>query len=55
MATEGHNHGQGNERKKKRKPKMEKEIEEIRAELDNLTLKMQQEAHVCWRYEWPMK
>jgi len=33
---------------------MDKEIEEIRAKMDRLALKMQQEAQVHWRYEWPM-
>ena len=34
---------------------MDKELEEIRAELDRLMLKMQQEAHISWKYEWPLK
>jgi hypothetical protein len=55
MATEGHRHGQGKDRQQKRKAEMDKELEEIRVELDRITLKMQQEAQVHWRYEWPMK
>jgi hypothetical protein len=37
------------------KPDMDKEIEEIRVEMERLTLKIQQEAQVHWKYEWPMK
>jgi hypothetical protein len=28
---------------------------EIHEEMETLTLKMKQEARVCWRYEWPLK
>jgi hypothetical protein len=33
----------------------DKELEDIREELDKMTLKMQKEEQVCWRYEWPLK
>jgi hypothetical protein len=55
MATEGHRHGQGKDRQQKSKAEMDKELEEIRAELNRLELKMQQEAKVHWTYEWPLK
>jgi hypothetical protein len=34
---------------------MDKEIEEMRVELNMMTMKMQHEAHVSWRYEWTMR
>jgi hypothetical protein len=44
MATEGHKCGQGADRKKKSKAKIDKELSEIRAEMERLALKMQQES-----------
>jgi hypothetical protein len=41
--------------KQKIKAEMDKELKEIRAEMDRLMLNMQQESQVHWRYEWPMK
>jgi hypothetical protein len=54
MATEGHEHGQREGHKRKRKPDMDLELIEIRERMEQLTLKMQQEAKVHWRYEWPL-
>jgi hypothetical protein len=34
---------------------MEKELVEIREQMEKLAFKMQQEAKVRWRYEWPLK
>jgi hypothetical protein len=34
---------------------MDLELIEIRARMEQLTLKVQQEAKVHWRYEWPLK
>jgi hypothetical protein len=34
---------------------MDKELNEIREEMERLALNMQQEAKVHWRYEWPLK
>jgi hypothetical protein len=34
---------------------MDLELNEIRARMEKLTLKMQQDAKVHWVYEWPMK
>jgi hypothetical protein len=34
---------------------MDKELSEIRAQMEKLAFKMQQEAKVHWRYEWPLK
>jgi hypothetical protein len=34
---------------------MDKELSEIRAKMERLAFKMQQEAKVHWRYEWPLK
>jgi hypothetical protein len=55
MVIEGHDHGRRGYHQQKNKAEMDKEIEEIRAKMDRLALKMQQEAQVHWRYEWPMK
>jgi hypothetical protein len=33
---------------------MEKELSEIRAQMDKLAFKMQQESKVHWRYECPL-
>jgi hypothetical protein len=55
MATEGHKCGQGKDCQQKRKVEIDKELEEIRAEMEKLRLRMQQGSQVRWRYEWPMK
>jgi hypothetical protein len=34
---------------------MDKELTEIRADIENLELEMQQKAKPRWVYEWPMK
>jgi hypothetical protein len=34
---------------------MDKELSEIRAQMEKLAFKMQQDAKVHWVYEWPMK
>jgi hypothetical protein len=34
---------------------MDKELAEIRADIENLELRMQQKAKPRWVYEWPMK
>jgi hypothetical protein len=39
---------------RKVKQEIDKELAEIRARMEQLTLKMQQEAKVHWRYEWPL-
>jgi hypothetical protein len=54
MATKGHERGQRGDRQKKSKAEIDKELIEIRARMEQLTLKMQQEAKVHWRYEWPL-
>ena len=36
------------------KAEIDKELAEIRTRMEQLTLKMQQEAKVHWRYEWPL-
>jgi hypothetical protein len=55
MATEGHKHGRREDCPQKRKVEIDKELSEIRAEMEKLALKMQHEAKVRWRYEWPLK
>jgi hypothetical protein len=46
MATEGHGRGQGKDRQHKSKAKIDKELIEIRARMEQLTWKKQQEAKV---------
>jgi hypothetical protein len=41
MAIEGHEHGRRGYHQQKNKAEMDKEIEEIRAKMDRLALKMQ--------------
>jgi hypothetical protein len=55
MVTEGHERGQDKDRQQKRKAETDKELKEIRAQMEKLALKMQQEVKTCWRYEWPLK
>jgi hypothetical protein len=53
MATEGHEHGErGADLQKKIKTKIDKDLIQIRERMEQLTLKMQQETKVHWRYEW---
>jgi hypothetical protein len=42
-------------RKKKCNPEMDLELNEIRERMEQLALRMQQEAKVHWRYECPLK
>jgi hypothetical protein len=55
MAIDGHKHGRGEVQSQKRKAEMDKELSEIRAQMEKLAFKMQQESKVHWRYEWPLK
>jgi hypothetical protein len=55
MATEGHGHGRREGRKKKCNPEMDLEFNQIKAQMEKLAFKMQQDAKVHWVYEWPMK
>jgi hypothetical protein len=34
---------------------MDKELRDIREDMEKIAFKMQQEARACWRYEWPLK
>jgi hypothetical protein len=54
MATEGHRHA-GRKSKAEKLAEMDKELAEIRADIENLELRMQQKAKPRWVYEWPMK
>jgi hypothetical protein len=38
-----------------KKDKVDKELREIRENMENIALKMQQETKVHWTYEWPLK
>jgi regulator of replication initiation timing len=55
MATEGHEHGQREGHKKKWNPKMDMELNEIRERMEQLTLKIKQDAKAHWVYECPMR
>jgi hypothetical protein len=55
MDIGSHEHGQGRVYPQKSKADMEKELVEIREQMEKLAFKMQQEAKVRWRYEWPLK
>jgi hypothetical protein len=54
MVTEGHRHA-GRKRKAKKLAEMDKELAEIRADIEELELRMRQKAKPRWVYEWPMK
>jgi DNA-directed RNA polymerase subunit E'/Rpb7 len=54
MATEGHKCGRRGHRQKKSKSEIDKELIEIRARMEQLTLNMKQETKVHWTYEWPL-
>jgi hypothetical protein len=54
MATEGRERGGREDHQKMSKEYIDKEISKIRVRMEQLTLKMQQEAKVHWRYEWPL-
>jgi hypothetical protein len=55
MATEGHERGPREDCQQKRKAEIDEELSEIRAQMEKLAFKMQQDAKVHWVYEWPMK
>jgi hypothetical protein len=54
MTTEGHRHA-GRKSKAEKLAEMDKELAEIRADIEKLELRMQQKAKPRWVYEWPMK
>jgi hypothetical protein len=55
MAVGSHEHDQWRVCLQKRKVEMDKELSEMREQMENLTFKMHQEAKVHSRYEWPLK
>ena len=54
MVTEDHRHA-GRKSKAEKLAEMDKEIYEIRADIEKLELWMQQKENMRWVYEWPMK
>jgi formyltetrahydrofolate synthetase len=55
MDTKGHMGGQGKDHQQKNKVEIDKELIEIRENMERLALKMQQDAKVHWTYKWPLK
>jgi hypothetical protein len=55
MDIKGHRSGQGSDRQQKRKVEMDKELSEIREQMEKLAFKMKRDPRVHWVYEWPMK
>jgi hypothetical protein len=51
MATEGHERGRRGDQQKKKNSEMDLEFNEIRALMDKLTFKMQQDSKAQWTYE----
>ena len=54
MATEDHRHAR-RKSKGEKLVEMDKELAEIRADIEELELRMQQKVKPRWVYEWPMK
>ena len=54
MATEFHEHGRRQDHKQKFNPNMDMELNEIRERMEQLELRMQQEAKLHWRYKCPL-
>ena len=55
MATVSHKHGRGEVHSQKRKAGMDKDLSEIRVNMEEIALNMEHESKVHWRYEWPLK
>jgi hypothetical protein len=55
MVTEGHKRGRGEDHQQRNKAEIDKELNEIRTEMEKLAFKMQQDSKVHYVYEWPMK
>jgi hypothetical protein len=54
MVTEDHRHA-GKKIKVEKLAEMDKEIYELKAEIEKLELWMQQDKRSRWVYEWPMR
>jgi hypothetical protein len=55
MATKVHGHGGKKNHQQQRKEKMDKELAEIRVRMEELALRVQQNARTRWVYEWPLR
>jgi hypothetical protein len=55
MATEGHGCGGKKNHQQQRKDEMDKELTEVRARMEELALRVQQNAKTHWVYEWPLR
>jgi hypothetical protein len=55
MATGGHKHAEGKSPKLMSATEMDKEITDIKREMEELEMKMRQNKKTRWVYEWPMK
>jgi hypothetical protein len=54
MVTEGHRHA-GKKSKAKKLVQMDKELYELKANIEKLKLRMQKDKRSRWMHEWPMK
>ena len=54
MVTEGHRHA-GKKSKAEKLAEMDKELYELKSDIEKLELKMWQDKKLRWVYEWPMK
>jgi hypothetical protein len=54
MVTEGHRHA-GKKRKAEKLAEMDKDLYELKADIENLELKMRKDKKSRWVYEWPMR
>jgi hypothetical protein len=55
MATEGHKHAEKKSPELMSAAEMDKELADIKREMEELELKMRQDRKPRWVYEWPMK
>jgi hypothetical protein len=55
MATEGHKHAEKKSSKLMSAAEMDKELADIKREMEELEMKMRQNKKQRWVYEWPMQ
>ena len=55
MATKGHKHAERKSQKLMSATEMDKELADIKQEMEELEMKMRQNKKQRWVYEWPMQ